>query len=151
MRRVVSVRLDPATIESARSRARQQNRTLSNYIEGLLQKDLEEAGNEPSQVRGSERALRAIRLLKAHRAGLERMGVRHSWIFGSTARGDERPDSDLDILVEVDPGVVNDLFHFGEIQQSLEEWLNCPVDVADKARLRPEVAQEAERDQILAF
>ena len=151
MRKVVSVRLDPATIRGARSRARGQNRTLSNYVEGLLQKDLRQEGNETSEIRSGDRLLRVIRLLKSYRAQLGSMGVRHSWVFGSIARGEERPDSDLDILVEVDPAVVNDLFRYGEIQQSLEEWLNCPVDLADKARLRPDVAQQAEKDQILAF
>jgi hypothetical protein len=149
MRKVVSVRLDPATIKGARSKARRQNRTLSNYVEGLLQNDLHGEGRASDRL--DARALRAIRILKAHRARLESMGVRHSWIFGSTARGDAHPDSDIDILVEVDPAVVTDLFRYGEIQQSLEEWLDCPVDLADKARLRPGVAEEAQKDQILAF
>jgi len=150
MRKVVSIRLDEATVSAARSKAQGQNRTLSNYIERLLQKDIQREDNAMENLPRA-RLLKAIRVLKAHRARLESMGVRHSWVFGSTARGDERPDSDIDVLIEVDPAVVNSLFHYGEIQQSLEEWMRCPVDLADKGRLRPGVAQQAEKDQILAF
>lgn len=150
MRKVVSIRLDDTVAAAARSQARRQNRSLSNYVEGLLRKDAQREGeafaNSPRPGVGQ-----LIGIMRAHRAELERRGVRHAWIFGSAARGDGRPDSDIDVLVEVDPAVVSSLFEYGEIQQSLEEWMGCPVDVADKNRLRPTVAAEAEKDQILAF
>jgi len=67
------------------------------------------------------------------------------------ARGEDRPDSDIDILVEVNTSVVSSIFAYGRIQQALEDWIGRPVDLAGKDRLRPGVAAEAERDQILAF
>jgi predicted nucleotidyltransferase len=149
MRQIISVRLSPTLIDAARSKARAQNRSLSNYIEGLLHSDLQGQGGQEESPEA--KALRAIRFLKAHRANLESLGVRHAWIFGSTARGEAGPDSDVDVLVEVDPLVVNNLFQYAQIQQTLQEWMNCAVDLADKARLRPEVAREAEKDKILAF
>jgi predicted nucleotidyltransferase len=79
------------------------------------------------------------------------MGVIHAAIFGSVARGEDRLDSDIDILVEVNPSVVNSIFAYGGIQQAFEEWIGRPVDLVGKDRLRPGVAAEAERDQILAF
>lgn len=79
------------------------------------------------------------------------MGVVHASIFGSIARGDNRPDSDVDILVEVDPAVVRSIFAYGGIQQSIEQWIGRPVDLASKDRLRPGAAAEAERDEIHAF
>jgi uncharacterized protein len=151
MRRVVSIRLNEATVSAARSRARQQNRTLSNYIEAALQRELE-APAETLESRPTRPTIgRAIAIIRAHRAELEAAGIRHIWIFGSIARGDGRPDSDLDFLVEVDPAVVHDLFAYGHIQQSLEEWMGWPVDIADNRLLRPGVAAAAERDQILGF
>jgi len=96
-------------------------------------------------------ASRAIAILRAHRTDLARMGVRHAWIFGSTARGDAVPESDVDVLVDVDPQIVDNLFGYGAIQQSLEEWLGGSVDLADSNRLRPGVAAEVARDKILAF
>ena len=79
------------------------------------------------------------------------MGVRHAAVFGSVARGGDRPESDVDILVEVDPAIVRSIFAYGGIQQSLESWLKRSVDLAGKDRLRPGVAAEVERDQIVAF
>jgi predicted nucleotidyltransferase len=49
------------------------------------------------------------------------MGVVHATIFESTARGEERPDSDIDIVIEVDPSVVRSIFGYGGIQQALED------------------------------
>lgn len=45
-----------------------------------------------------------VKRLKLLRPQLEAEGVRHLVLFGSRARGDNGPDSDIDLLVEVDPG-----------------------------------------------
>jgi uncharacterized protein len=151
MRKVVSIRLDEATASAARAKAKRQNRTLTNYIEATVRSDLQESAEAPAGTPARTSIGHIIRVIRDHRADLERMGVRHLSIFGSMARGEEQPDSDLDILVEVDPAVVKSLFGYGHIQQSLEEWMGRPVDVADKARLRSGTTAEAERDQIVAF
>ncbi|HUI17450.1 MAG TPA: nucleotidyltransferase family protein [Alphaproteobacteria bacterium] len=152
MRKVVSIRLDEGMLAAAQRRARQRRRTLTNYVEGLIERDFVpderemESGSAP-QVQ----LVHVIRTLKARRPELERMGVRHAAVFGSLARGEARPESDVDILVETDPAVVKSLFAYGGIQQSLEEWIGRPVDLAGKERLRPGAAVEAERDAIHAF
>ena len=93
----------------------------------------------------------AVARLRAHRKQLEDAGVRHAAIFGSVARGDNRPDSDVDVLVEVDAGRVRSLFDLGHIHSLVEEIIGGPVDVARRDRLRPHVAIEAERDAVDAF
>jgi predicted nucleotidyltransferase len=45
----------------------------------------------------------AVAVLRAHRAALEARGVRHTALFGSIARGEARADSDIDVLIELDP------------------------------------------------
>jgi len=150
MRRIVSIRLPELTLTAARRRAKRQNRTLTNYIESIMQRDLRAADVE-SQERERSLVSTVLRALRTHQPDLERMGVVHAGIFGSVARGENRPDSDIDILVEVNPSVVNSIFAYGGIQQALEEWIGRPVDLVGKDRLRPGVAAEAERDQILAF
>jgi len=147
MRRVVSIRLDESTLAAARQLARRQNRTLTNYVEPILQRDL----NDGPAERGPPLVSQVLKILRTRRADLEHLGVIHASIFGSVARGDDRPDSDVDILVEVDPGVVKSLFSYGGIQQSLQEWIGRSVDLADKNRLRPGVAVEVEQEQIIAF
>jgi len=92
-----------------------------------------------------------VGVLRAQRAALVRMGVLHAAVFGSVARGDNREDSDVDVMVEVDPAKVATIFDIGEIHQSLEEWLGRAVDVARRDRLRPNVAAEAEQEAVHAF
>ncbi len=152
MRKVVSIRLDEGMLAAAQRRARQRRRTLTNYVEGLIERDFgarqeeKESGHLPVVL-----LVHVIRTLKAHRPALERMGVRHAAVFGSLARGAARPESDVDILIETDPAVVKSLFAYGGIQQSLEEWIGRPVDLVGRERLRPGAALEAERDAIHAF
>jgi uncharacterized protein len=56
-------------------------------------------------------------------------------VFGSRARGDSRPDSDLDLLVTMDPG--RSLLDLVAIKQDLEDLLHCPVDVVTERGLSP--------------
>jgi len=152
MRRVVSIRLHEAMLAAARRRAKQHNRTLTNYIESILQRDLKaDAADVDAKAQKKPTVSHVLRTLRTHQAELERMGVVHAAIFGSVARGEETPDSDIDIVIEVDPSVVRSIFGYGGIQQALEEWIGRSVDLAGKDRLRPGVAAEAEKDQILAF
>jgi hypothetical protein len=66
-------------------------------------------------------------------------------IFGSLARGEARPDSDIDFLVELEPG--RSLFDLGGLLYDLEQLLGIEVDVVTekglRARVRERVLQEA--------
>jgi predicted nucleotidyltransferase/DNA-binding XRE family transcriptional regulator len=53
--------------------------------------------------------------------------VTRAWVFGSVARGDDRPDSDLDLLVELTPGA--SVLDCVGLEDDLEMVLGCPVDV----------------------
>ena len=94
-------------------------------------------------------AVRAIRLedvkkaLVAHKAELKDQGVKTLSVFGSVARGDAGPDSDVDLLVEFERPF--GLFKFVEVKAYLENILGCPVDLVSPDSLHP-----ALRDKILA-
>ncbi|GAA5171640.1 hypothetical protein GCM10023321_70450 [Pseudonocardia eucalypti] len=63
-----------------------------------------------------------------------RYPVAQAWVFGSVARGDDRPDSDLDLLVELAPGA-----SFADIiglDDDLSALLGCPVDVVTTAEMK---------------
>ncbi len=76
----------------------------------------------------------ALTILRAHKAEIEQLGVTAIWIFGSVARGEARPDSDVDILVE--PSRPLGLEFFG-LQDKWEEWLGCKVDLGRPDSPRP--------------
>lgn len=89
------------------------------------------------------------RLLQRHRAAIHRLaekhGVRNIRVFGSVARGDAEAKSDVDLLVELEPG--RNLLDLGGLQMDLESLLQCPVDVVTERglrdRLRAHVLKEA--------
>lgn len=74
----------------------------------------------------------------------EQFTVKRIGVFGSFARGDEGPESDIDIIVELDSPTFD---HYMDLKFRLEEVFQRPVDlvVADtiKPRLRPIVEQDA--------
>jgi predicted nucleotidyltransferase len=87
--------------------------------------------------------------LRQHRDAILRLAAKHGArnvrIFGSVARGDADQHSDVDFLVEMEPG--RSLFDLGGLQYDLEALLGCRVDVVTerglKARMRSRVLHEA--------
>jgi uncharacterized protein len=77
--------------------------------------------------------------LQAHRQTIlelaTRHGARHVRVFGSIARGDARPNSDIDLLVEMEPG--RTLLDLIALEQHLEELLGRPVEVLTDGGLSP--------------
>jgi predicted nucleotidyltransferase len=77
--------------------------------------------------------------LHAHRQEIldlaTRHGARHVRVFGSIARGDARPNSDIDLLVEMEPG--RTLLDLIALEQDLEELLGRPVEVLTDGGLSP--------------
>jgi len=70
-------------------------------------------------------------------------GARNVRVFGSVARGDAGPDSDLDLLVDLEPG--RSLLDHAALMLDLEALFGCKVDVAVERGLRPAV-----RERVLA-
>ena len=91
------------------------------------------------------RALQAQR--RAIRALIRAHGGRNPRVFGSTARGEDRPDSDIDLVVDFD---FDDrgIFPLFDLRDALSDLLGERVDVVASSFLKPEVAEEVERDGI---
>ncbi len=81
--------------------------------------------------------------LTAHRAALERFGVKSVAVFGSAARGELGPQSDIDLLVEFNQPI--GLFAFLDLKEYLEGLLKRRVDLTTPDALKPQL-----RDQILS-
>ena len=92
-----------------------------------------------------------IAVLRAHEGELRRQGVSHVALFGSVARGDARPDSDLDIMVQIDPAADVNLYDYVGITQFIDDLFGGRADVSDREMLIEPVRREAEREAIFAF
>ncbi len=88
-----------------------------------------------------------IALLRANRAKLDELHVKSLAIFGSVARGDDRPDSDLDVLVEF---AVDPTFHgYFDLKEYLEVLVCRPVDLVIQGDLKPLVRPTVEKEAII--
>lgn len=76
--------------------------------------------------------------------------VLKAWIFGSFARDEETPLSDVDILVEYEPGSVSLLKHTSIICD-LEKLLGRPVDLVQVKLLRPHILEKIKQDRKLIY
>ncbi|XIA66505.1 nucleotidyltransferase family protein [Bradyrhizobium sp. TZ2] len=72
-------------------------------------------------------------------------------LCSARARGDARPDSDIDILVEIAPEIRMDVFRYVGIVHSIEDLFPMHVDVSNRIALKPHVKPIAEREAIYAF
>jgi hypothetical protein len=87
----------------------------------------------------------ALRTLRAHRAELEGMGVIHAGIFGSVARGEAGPKSDLDVLVVLDDSKVVSIYDYCGVRLAISDLFDGKADVVERKALRPRL-----KDRIIA-
>jgi predicted nucleotidyltransferase len=92
-----------------------------------------------------------LETLRKHEAALRARGVRHAALFGSRARGDHRPDSDIDILIEIEPGTVTDAFSYAGLKRYISELFPDRVDVVNREALKPSARPSATADALYAF
>ena len=92
-----------------------------------------------------------LRKLKEAEADLRAKGVAHAALFGSVARGEDRPDSDIDIMVDLDPDLVVTIFDYVGVKDFISDMFNDPVDVVSREGLKPFVRPKATTDAIYAF
>ena len=82
---------------------------------------------------------------------LSTLPVEKAWLFGSYSRGEERPDSDIDLLVRFDESARISLFKYAGIILTLEAAIGKDVDLVQEGSLLPFAAKTAEKDKILIY
>jgi len=92
-----------------------------------------------------------ITRLRENEAALRARGVAHAALFGSRARGDEHPDSDTDIMIEIDRDAGVTLFDYVGLKEFIASLFDGPVDVVNREGLKPYVRPAATTDAIYAF
>jgi predicted nucleotidyltransferase len=107
--------------------------------------------DQATQTRSSPRADEVIATLRAHEAELRAAGIRRLSLFGSVARGEAGPDSDIDLAVELDRDAKIGLFELAGLVQRISELLKWKAELlpgpVEKIRLRANI----ERDRKRAF
>jgi predicted nucleotidyltransferase len=89
--------------------------------------------------------------LKKAEPDLRARGVRRAAVFGSIARGDDRPGSDIDIMIEIDPEAKVSVYDYVGLKEHIAGLFDGPVDVVSRDGLKPYVRPAATADAIYAF
>ena len=82
---------------------------------------------------------------------MKAFGIVHLSLFGSTARGDRGPDSDIDLLVAFDNTRRISLLDIAGMEIDLSEMLGCKIDLIEEGTLKPRAQRSVEAEAVSAF
>ena len=135
MRNIVNISLPPELNKQLEKMVKEGHyASKSEFIRHLLRAkqkgDLVSPRKETEEERVFSREILSIKEIKKKAVPiLKKAGVRRASIFGSVVRGEATPESDIDMLVELDKEKKMDLIDFVGIKQDLQEALNKKVDL----------------------
>ena len=138
----LSVRVPEDVRKRLKAIAASRGEKLQDLVGGLINRFLEEAERRPPDLAEVLGRLRALQ---------EPLRGKGLWVFGSVARGDARPDSDVDLAIAFAAEAEPSLFEITHIKETLEEALGRSVDLGERSAMKPHVAASAERDMVRAI
>ncbi len=94
---------------------------------------------------------RALKLLRAEKYSLQKLGAEHVFLFGSVARNEAGPRSDVDVFIDRNPKVIKGLLSLSTLQCRLTELLGRKVDLGTRGGLHPRIREAVERSAIKVF
>jgi uncharacterized protein len=89
--------------------------------------------------------------LKENEAALRARGVVHAALFGSRARGDHHPDSDIDIMIEIDANAHIGVYDYVGLKDDIADLFDGHADVVSREGLKSYIRPAALADAIYAF
>jgi predicted nucleotidyltransferase len=93
----------------------------------------------------------ALATVRRHETSPRKLGVQHAAIFGSVARNEARPYSDVDIMIEIDPTLRMGVFAYVGLKRKVAELFPLRVDVVSRSALKPFIRTSALADAVYAF
>ncbi len=88
-----------------------------------------------------------VEVLSAHKGELqEKYGIKEMGVFGSYVRGEEKKQSDIDILVEFENHARVSLLDFIRLEHAIEDLLGVKVDLVEKSTLKPRIGKRILRE-----
>jgi len=94
---------------------------------------------------------RVIATLRQHEPELRAAGIVRISLFGSTARGENRPDSDVDLIAAFDDSRRITLLDVVGMELRLSDLLGSPVELVEEGTLKPRIRQSVESEVVRAF
>jgi predicted nucleotidyltransferase len=91
---------------------------------------------------------KVLQILRENRDTLARFHVRSLFLFGSVLRGEAKPGSDIDFLVEFEPGAAVGLFEFIRLKRELSDLLGMEVDLGTPDALHPALKEDILKEAV---
>jgi predicted nucleotidyltransferase len=130
--------------EGLRQLARRQGRSMQAVLEDLCSRAIEDEGETPTLAA-------VIRRLRPHAGELEQLGISQLYVYGSVARGDARPWSDVDLFADLADEQSWNIVRWGHMLDRLEQILARRVDFAARRSLPEDVRRRAEAEAVAVF
>ncbi|HZD51946.1 MAG TPA: nucleotidyltransferase domain-containing protein [Woeseiaceae bacterium] len=144
--RVVTLRMAEPLLQSVKAKAARAGMPYQRFIRQVLERALEQESSRHAPNRET-----IVRTLRTHQGELQQLGVAGLSLFGSVARGEATPDSDVDVAITVDRNRMLSLLDVGGIQDRLQELLRTQTGIVVEPAKKRAVQQEIERDRVRVF
>lgn len=90
-------------------------------------------------------------ILRKNQPKLRELGVLHAAVFGSVARGESGQDSDVDIVIDLDPDRRLGVFEYSRIILDIQDLIGTKTDVVSRDSIKPLLHEPMVRDAVHAF
>ena len=144
--RVVTLRMAESLLQSVKAMAARAGMPYQRFIRQVLETALEQERRPEPPHRET-----IVKTLRAHQDELQQLGVAGLSLFGSVARGDATPNSDVDIAITVNRNRALSLLDLGGIQDRLQALLQTPTGIVVEPAEKRAVQKEIDRDRVRVF
>jgi uncharacterized protein len=130
--------------EALRQLARRQGRSMQAVLDDICRRALASDGGVPTLAG-------VIRCLRQHEDELGRLGIKQLYVYGSVARGEARPWSDVDLFADLADEARWNIVRWGHVLDRLQEILARRVDFTARRSLPDDVRRRADGEAVAVF